>query len=101
MEDIRLDSVKAWKTTAGILTSGAYIILEVEDNGRGMDAATIEHVFEPFFSTKFTGRGLGLAAVMGIARGVRGGLQVASEPGTGSVFRVAIPAVSPSRPRLP
>jgi signal transduction histidine kinase len=70
---------------------GPHVCLEVEDTGCGMDPATLSRMFEPFFSTKFTGRGLGLAAVLGIVRGHDGSLQVDSTPGTGTHVRVLIP----------
>jgi hemerythrin-like metal-binding protein/PAS domain S-box-containing protein len=74
------------------LRPGPYLVLEVDDNGSGMPPEIRERIFEPFFTTKFTGRGLGLATVQGILRGHRGGVQVLSEMGKGTTFRLLFPA---------
>ncbi len=73
---------------------GEYSWIEVRDTGCGMDAAVRDKIFEPFFSTKFLGRGLGLAAVAGIIRSHRGMLSLASEPGEGTSIRLYFPAVA-------
>jgi PAS domain S-box-containing protein len=76
-------------------TDGTYVELAVTDTGSGMDEATRSRVFEPFFSTKVTGRGLGMAAVLGIVRGHKGAIRIASELGKGTTVTVLLPAASP------
>lgn len=71
---------------------GPFVCISVSDDGPGMDKATRDRIFAPFFSTKFAGRGLGLASVLGIARSLNGGIRVTSEPGKGTRFDVALPA---------
>lgn len=73
------------------LVDPSYVILEVTDSGEGMEGATQARIFDPFFSTKRTGRGLGLAAVLGIVRGHRGAILVSSERNRGSTFEAAFP----------
>jgi len=70
---------------------GPFVFVQVSDTGSGMDARTRQRMFEPFFSTKFTGRGLGLAATMGIMRSHRGAIRVVSELGTGTTVTLYFP----------
>jgi PAS domain S-box-containing protein len=80
---------------------GEYVVLQVTDTGCGMSAETLGRIFDPFFSTKFTGRGLGLAAVLGIVRGHRGTLKVRSSPGAGTTFEVFFPCSAHSAETAP
>jgi CheY-like chemotaxis protein len=74
-----------------------WVALEVKDTGRGMDSMTIARIFDPFFSTKGPGRGLGLAAVQGIVRSAAGELSVQSAPGKGSTFEAVFPSARESK----
>jgi PAS domain S-box-containing protein len=83
------------------LTPGPYVCLEVRDTGSGMDDETKRKLFEPFFSTKFSGRGMGLPAVLGIVRGHGGAIAVSSEKGKGSRFAVYLAPVDPQAADAP
>jgi PAS domain S-box-containing protein len=74
------------------LSPGRYVFFEVADTGCGIASDTISRIFEPFFSTKFAGRGLGMAVVLGIVRGHKGAIKIYSEVGKGSTFKVLLPA---------
>lgn len=82
-----------WQTS-----DSAYACVEVADTGCGIAAKDIEQLFDPFFSSKFTGRGLGLAVVLGIARTHGGSVVVQSEPHRGSIFRVFLPLTATAIP---
>ncbi len=71
---------------------GTYTFFEVADRGEGVDAESRSRMFEPFYTTRPGHRGLGLAAVLGVVRGHRGAIEVASAPGAGTRVRVLFPA---------
>lgn len=73
------------------LACGPYIAVSVSDNGIGIPTELKERIFEPFFSTKAPGRGMGLAASVGIVRSHKGFLDVTSQPGRGTTFRILLP----------
>ncbi|MFT4542629.1 MAG: PAS domain S-box-containing protein [Planctomycetota bacterium] len=84
-----------------ILPDQTYVHLKVTDTGCGMDAKTVSKIFEPFFSTKFTGRGLGLSAVQGIMREHKGAIRVQSQSGMGTTVRLYFPVLDePVQPKI-
>jgi PAS domain S-box-containing protein len=108
--DIRVALTKAAITaeqaekdyTGKAITPGQYICLEVTDTGCGMDYETRRRIFEPFYTTKFVGRGLGMPAALGVITSHKGALQLTSQPGRGTTFKVYLPAqFSDSAPEPP
>lgn len=94
----RLDAKRIARDYPGQgLEAGLYVTLDVRDTGRGMDAETLTRAFEPFFTTRATGRGIGLTAARDILHLHRAGISLASRPGDGTSVRVVLP-VSNARP---
>jgi PAS domain S-box-containing protein len=83
-----------------VSVAAGWVLVEVRDDGVGMDEATRGRIFEPFFTTKEQGHGLGLASCLGIVSAHGGAVLVESEPGVGSCFCVALPAHD-GAPRAP
>ena len=79
----------------------AYACLKVSDTGCGIPEKDFEKIFDPFFSTKFTGRGLGLPVVLGIIRAHHGAVTVESKLNQGSIFRVFFPVSDEEVARQP
>lgn len=95
------NAVEAIGAQNGTVTITAYcdgsgaetkVVLEISDTGCGMDEDTLRRVFDPFFSTKFTGRGLDMAAVSGVVKALKGTVDIQSRPGNGTVVRFILPA---------
>ncbi|MEM9775758.1 MAG: ATP-binding protein [Chloroflexota bacterium] len=74
------------------LSQGEYVAISIQDNGPGIPTDIISRIFEPYFSTKGLGRGLGLSAILGIIKGLNGGITVDSNEGFGTRFTIYIPS---------
>ena len=85
---------------AEVPPEGMYSFINVSDTGKGMDKETLEKLFDPFYTTKEVGSGLGLAAALGIVRGHWGTIQVKSKPGEGANFRILLPYTKPDETTL-
>lgn len=92
---VRIEAGQSERDYIGkVITPGSYICLNVTDNGCGMDEGTKLRIFEPFYTTKFAGRGLGMSAVLGIIAAHNGALQLISQQGVGTTFKVYLPVQS-------
>jgi signal transduction histidine kinase len=88
---LRPDRFRPGSTDGGLIPGRTYVRVAVIDNGPGIDDETRAHIFQPFFSTKGEGRGLGLAAVLGIVMSHGGTIEVKSALGLGTTFNVLLP----------
>lgn len=88
---------KAHDILGKALQPGIYVSLCIQDNGVGMDSETVKRIFDPFFSTKEHGHGLGLSAILGIVRGYGGAIWVDSQYGVGTAFTLLFPAVDKTK----
>lgn len=79
------------------LPPGKYLYLNISDSGCGMKPETLDKIFDPFYSTKFTGRGLGMSAVMGIVKAHKGAIFIESEDGKGTDIKVLFPIFAPEK----
>ena len=98
-ENVLVD--KAFARTRTGLKPGPHVCFTIADNGCGMDAEAVSRIFEPYYTTKFDGRGLGLAVVYGVVRNHNGSIDVESVVGEGTTFRLYFPAAKTLAPAAP
>ncbi len=96
--DIACHNLVSDETTSSFLTSGqAYVCISITDKGTGISAENLDKIFDPFFSTKALGNGMGLAICHSIITKHNGQIKVASTPGSGTIFRIYLPAIEPDQ----
>ncbi|MEM9291960.1 MAG: response regulator [Acidobacteriota bacterium] len=95
--NLRIDS----ESSEQGLEPGLYVCLEVSDDGVGMSPEVLNKIYTPFFTTKFQGRGLGMSAVWGTVKHHSGQIEVSSQPGSGTIVKVYLPAIDSEVRRRP
>tara|TARA_E500000178_G_scaffold355900_1_gene430444 strand:+ start:5453 stop:7417 length:1965 start_codon:yes stop_codon:yes gene_type:complete len=101
MLTLRLENQEMKEGDSATLASGSYVCLEVRDNGAGIPAENLARIFDPYFTTKESGNGLGLASCLAIVRRHGGILTVDSKLGVGSCFRVLLPRSNRAKEETP
>jgi CheY-like chemotaxis protein len=98
VREVQPEDCPRWARTGAVLPSGRYAALEIEDDGSGMSREVQWRAFDPFYTTKFIGRGLGLATALGIARAHHGSIDIESVPGRGTMLTVLLPFAASRTP---
>ncbi len=99
--EVRLENVDLSADAVSPLQAGKYVRISVKDHGSGISADHLPRIFEPYFTTKKEGTGLGLATVYSVVRKHDGQIKVESKPGVGTTFDIYLPALMKPLPPLP
>jgi CheY-like chemotaxis protein len=101
MEDVESAEGTEWLVLDQSSVPGRFAVLEIRDDGIGMSRETLKRVFDPYFTTKRNGHGLGLSALIGIIKMHHGGIRVQTEPNKGTAFQIALPVASSQPAAIP